>query len=442
MASKSIHKKHQENSQQDKNQFSVHHYLDPNQSIHALISCSEKKYEKNQNQKKNPLPSSYYHQKRNPGSSAHSPYGSVDESSRTAVSPAMDMVSNQAPIHTRQVSAPNLHTSVNNGQSSATVPHPSHHNVHHQHSKSVSALPMTIGYSPVPSHVKSVSHEANYSYAGLSEIPQQQGMMQQNREKSLSLDPMRRPFMTPQDVEQLPMPQGWEMCYDSDGVRYFKDHNSKTTTWDDPRLKQQEQTGFGLGENIGQNRYNNCYDNGHSSRSLPSIHQHQQMIPNHPQPQYSSQQQMDYIQQLQNERMMIQEKNAQLINSGLVDSPQPPYQAISPMSSTMMHSHDPNFMYQQQQQAQNSQQQQTPHTLHQIPNQYQNSQMNDDSAMEVDYSMVSHPQQLQHQHQPHMHNNMPSNYVIDDINPHEFDQYLQISNDNNRGVGSMVHHYQ
>lgn len=51
MASKSIHKKHQENSQQDKNQFSVHHYLDPNQSIHALISCSEKKYEKNQNQK-------------------------------------------------------------------------------------------------------------------------------------------------------------------------------------------------------------------------------------------------------------------------------------------------------------------------------------------------------------------------------------------------------
>lgn len=60
------------------------------------------------------------------------------------------------------------------------------------------------------------------------------------------------------------------------------------------------------------------------------------MIPNHPQPQYSSQQQMDYIQQLQNERMMIQEKNAQLINSGLVDSPQPPYQAISPMSSTMM----------------------------------------------------------------------------------------------------------
>lgn len=112
---------------------------------------------------------------------------------------------------------------------------------------------MTIGYSPVPSHVKSVSHEANYSYAGLSEyaieyfcfisninfrIPQQQGMMQQNREKSLSLDPMRRPFMTPQDVEQLPMPQGWEMCYDSDGVRYFKDHNSKTTTWDDPRLKR------------------------------------------------------------------------------------------------------------------------------------------------------------------------------------------------------------
>ena len=130
-------------------------------------------------------------------------------------------------------------------------------------------------------------------------------------------------------------------------------------------------------------------------------------------------------------------------------------------------------MYQQQ--AHTSQQQQPQHNINQMPNQYQNvrkldtrkqvklcyiqSQMND-TAMEVDYSIPPHPQQhQQHQHQPQMHRDMQNNYEINvsafsnsflpkhnklqDINPHEFDQYLQISNnETNRGVGSMVHHYQ
>lgn len=414
---------------------------DPDQSIRDLIR-PEKKYEKNPNPKKPPtatLPPSFFQQKRPRGSSAgHSPQGSVDEvasSSRTAGSPAMGMMPSLPSIHKRGISAPELHPEYNLERIPVAPPtHQPPPNVNHQHSKSVSALPpaMSMGF-PEPQHVKSVSHEA-YTYAGYSEAPPPHGMMHPDREKSSSLDPMRRPFMTPQDVEQLPMPHGWEICYDSEGHRYYKDHNSKTTTWNDPRLIPREQASFGV-DDMGQG-YNNYYDHGHSSRSLPSIHQHPQMMPNHPQPQYSSQQQMDYIQQLQNERMMIQEKNAQLMNSGLLDSPQQQqFQAISPMGSNMMHTQEQNYMYQQQ--AQTSHQQQPQHTMNQMPNQYQNSQMND-TAMEVDYTMPPHPQQHQHQHQPQMQNS----FGIDDINPHEFDQYLQISTETNRGVGSMVHHYQ
>ncbi|EGT59329.1 hypothetical protein CAEBREN_15100 [Caenorhabditis brenneri] len=421
------------------------HFVDPEKDIRDLIR-PEKKYEKNPNPKKQQtatLPPSFYKEKsRRPreSSAGHSPQvpspshmghgGSVDEvasSSRTAVSPAMGTTPNQPihPIHKRQFSAPELHPDYSTQESSVS-----------------SLPPMSIGFPPVPQHVKSVSHET-YSYAGYSDTQPQHGMPPSNREKSSSLDPMRRPFMTPQDVEQLPMPHGWEICYDSEGHRYFKDHNTKSTQWNDPRLIPQEQ-GMFSGEEMGSG-YNNYFDSGHSSRSLPSIHQQPQMMPSHPQPQYSSQQQIDYIQQLQNERMMIQEKNAQLMNSGLLDSPQQQnYQAISPINPMML-SHEQNFMYQQQQQGQSSQQsqpQQPQHNMNQMQNQFQNNQMSD-SAMEVDYSIPPHPQQQhQHQPQPQMHRNMQNNYGIDDINPHEFDQYLQISNDNNRGVGSMVHHYQ
>lgn len=40
-----------------------------------------------------------------------------------------------------------------------------------------------------------------------------------------------------QTVTQLgPMPSGWEMRLTNTGKVYFVDHNTKTTTWDDPRL--------------------------------------------------------------------------------------------------------------------------------------------------------------------------------------------------------------
>ncbi|KAK7884915.1 hypothetical protein WMY93_028038, partial [Mugilogobius chulae] len=39
-----------------------------------------------------------------------------------------------------------------------------------------------------------------------------------------------------QDENQEPLPKNWEMAYTETGMVYFIDHNSKTTTWLDPRL--------------------------------------------------------------------------------------------------------------------------------------------------------------------------------------------------------------
>lgn len=45
--------------------------------------------------------------------------------------------------------------------------------------------------------------------------------------------------MTPTSPSSLqneePLPEGWEIRYTREGVRYFVDHNTRTTTFKDPR---------------------------------------------------------------------------------------------------------------------------------------------------------------------------------------------------------------
>lgn len=36
-------------------------------------------------------------------------------------------------------------------------------------------------------------------------------------------------------LQEDPLPEGWEMRFTDHGVRYFVDHNSRTTTFQDPR---------------------------------------------------------------------------------------------------------------------------------------------------------------------------------------------------------------
>lgn len=39
------------------------------------------------------------------------------------------------------------------------------------------------------------------------------------------------------DLDQMRLPDGWEMSYTATGERYFLNHKEKTTTWEDPRKK-------------------------------------------------------------------------------------------------------------------------------------------------------------------------------------------------------------
>ena len=36
-------------------------------------------------------------------------------------------------------------------------------------------------------------------------------------------------------IQEDPLPEGWEMRYTAEGVRYFVDHNNHSTTFQDPR---------------------------------------------------------------------------------------------------------------------------------------------------------------------------------------------------------------
>lgn len=43
------------------------------------------------------------------------------------------------------------------------------------------------------------------------------------------------PFLARRMIQEPPLPPGWEMKYTNEGVRYFVDHNTRTTTFKDPR---------------------------------------------------------------------------------------------------------------------------------------------------------------------------------------------------------------
>jgi len=36
-------------------------------------------------------------------------------------------------------------------------------------------------------------------------------------------------------IEEDPLPEGWEMRFNNEGARYFVDHNTRSTTFQDPR---------------------------------------------------------------------------------------------------------------------------------------------------------------------------------------------------------------
>lgn len=47
--------------------------------------------------------------------------------------------------------------------------------------------------------------------------------------------PSGEPFLASRMIQEPPLPPGWEMKYTNESVRYFVDHNTRTTTFKDPR---------------------------------------------------------------------------------------------------------------------------------------------------------------------------------------------------------------
>ena len=53
--------------------------------------------------------------------------------------------------------------------------------------------------------------------------------------RSRGNSPSRRPSASGPAVDNRPLPSGWEMKFASNGKPYFVDHNTRSTTWVDPR---------------------------------------------------------------------------------------------------------------------------------------------------------------------------------------------------------------
>lgn len=47
-------------------------------------------------------------------------------------------------------------------------------------------------------------------------------------------------------ISDQPLPEGWEMRYTEQGVPFFIDHNTKTTTYEDPRTGKPMRCGAGI----------------------------------------------------------------------------------------------------------------------------------------------------------------------------------------------------
>ncbi|WKY14515.1 hypothetical protein Q1695_000220 [Nippostrongylus brasiliensis] len=407
--------------------FEVYTYVDTNKSIDELFQAG--RYERKPNRK---FPISYYAPKPRPrGSSAgHSPQGSSDDgmsnAGRNALSPSgSQQVS--TPFHKKQASAPELDTHHLDLYNRPVVAPPV---ITHHHSKSVSAIPpMPDPAFTVPQHNRSVSHEANYN-ASFGTQPSFHESVPSSlfdpRGKSHSLDPMIVGMHDPgsQMGDKMsaglgPLPPNWEMKLDEHGTRYFVDHNTQTTTWYDPRIPEHMQE-----EEIRQRHA--CQQQ--QQQQQQQFHQHKVMQQQQPQQSYfPSQQQIMHqpqhaygqmppaqdfnsstfqrVQELQNERSVMLEKQEQLLRSGLLDqSPQQYHNAMSPMqTSNMMYPAFPPIN-------------QAGHA-HLAPQYAHDRTMSTDSGavpdsnMDVDYtsSLGFDP------------------VAIADINPHEFDKYLQLS---------------
>jgi large subunit ribosomal protein L40e len=73
-----------------------------------------------------------------------------------------------------------------------------------------------------------------------------------------------------------PLPNGWDSCQTPHGRTYYTDHNSRSTTWDDPRRSlslglRPSCEGNGLMDNAAQMRYNDPAGFGMASGNITNM---------------------------------------------------------------------------------------------------------------------------------------------------------------------------
>ncbi|KAG9017189.1 hypothetical protein FRB90_001408, partial [Tulasnella sp. 427] len=81
---------------------------------------------------------------------------------------------------------------------------------------------------PLPSRPHSSSSLPAVLHQGFVQSP----VSEKNNRMSLGSINFPTPFQDPLG----PLPEGWETKWTSDGMQYFIDHNTRSTTWDDPRV--------------------------------------------------------------------------------------------------------------------------------------------------------------------------------------------------------------
>ncbi|VDM95688.1 unnamed protein product [Thelazia callipaeda] len=436
------------------------HVEDPQKSLEELFTEGMRTHGKHFERKKPSVPASF---NQRPVSSLK-PYvssaeGSSDDGlgssgrhtlSPSSVSSTQLNTSYQGPYHPRQSSAPALINYEDNleHQSSRLIP-----GVTHAPSKSLSVMAV----SHVGEQYQITSHRAAKScdldcepgrHFEQAYPPQGQAYFvdtatdvtywSEPRAKSQSLDPMtlvanessimeqrhqqQAIFQPSLPVSQTeaddglgPLPDGWAKRYDQNGEVYFVDHNSRETTWYDPRIPAHLQE-----ERIWQRH-------GCSRQNTDQIRRNIYEVP------------LDHSsirrQQLKMERRDMQERQQQLYRQGWIGPPWQAAQQQHPQNPV------PSMVHQQQDIPAASGYSDYFLTGQTVSNEYlgrspyyaHNRNISNDSAvdntMEIDYVTAGQvgivPLQSTHEIDP----NLVRDLNAQDLNPHDFDQYLQL-NDN------------
>ncbi|VDK80202.1 unnamed protein product [Litomosoides sigmodontis] len=242
-----------------------------------------------------------------------------------------------------------------------------------------------------------------------SMLERQQQQQQQQQQQSI-LQSTAPVSQTEPDDGLGPLPDGWAKRYDQNGEVYFVDHNSRETTWYDPRIPPQLQE-----ERIWQRHGCTRQNLGQVRRDIYETPQDDSSVRR---------------QQLQMERRGMQERQQQLYRQGWIG---PPWQTAQQQQTPVVQQQSEisavsgyDEYYIPDQTVSNDFLGRTPYYSH---NRNVSNDSALDNAMEIDYVSVGTvnmvPLQSAHEIDP----NLVRELNAQDLNPRDFDQYLQL-NDN------------